>query len=1076
MTKYSTFLTKWELYDVWRLQNPTLKRFTRRQIGCQPTRIDYFFSTLNLLPLLNEVKIGIAYLSDHSPLSADLVFGEAGPVRLFKFPVDLCFSDTFRAQLNEALDHVEQDNPNADPLSLWDVKKSTIRSTAIKFKCFQKKIRKEIIESYESKIARETMAMDKEESLLLQATHKETINRLHSDLNNMFQDSKSARYARNLARWYSEKDCPTKYFLTKFKLDKDRPVISQLITARGTITSNSAILKEAHSFYSQLYSSKPVILPTEDIDETPILSEENIRLLSEDITEAELYQALKSMRSVSAPGMDGITVKFYLHFWDLVKGDLLQCFRTAFEAGSLNLTQRQGLLKLLPKKNRNLLFLPNWRGITLLNVDFKLITKVLSRRLKHILPEIIHPDQRGFVHGRRLSNGILDIYALLDLLDDEEKLLDFLVCSIDIEKAFDSLSWDFVRYTLNKFGFPQSFLKWFDVCYNNKQVYIMNNGELSQAIDVTRGNAQGCPLSPLLFVLAIEILAIRIRNNNEITGITVSETEKKLNLVADDVLIMMENTYSGCEALENELGEFSLNSGLSINLNKSTVSRFSASQEPLQVDRLPTVGRDQKRISYVGFSIPIDNNNFWDANMPTKLAEIIAELQASSEIPSASLLGKITAIRSLFFSRLPYFLERLPLPDKDIIKLFQSALKNIVWSGKQPKMRLENASAPLREGGFNMIDFEARLNALKIASIQLACNTSCIEFWQEHLFRLFTVPFDTLVRSNVTFNQLKHFVVANKNIPPFWSDALQVWCKYHYRNCSSKLSSDEDYAEVLNRPAPFNGAFAGNLQSKRFSPQVQEYFFEHGWFTVLDVITVGATDFPVKGFVPRSQAEKIISTIPLNWKQHVDKGNASHYSLAQKMIDQRTSQQEIHHKLLKSDFRGKVALWAKAGINVNWEKVSANITRLKHVPLKSFFLQFNSQLITLNNCACRFAPVSPLCSFCSLAEETYLHLFWECQKIQPVWNYVHSLIPDKTLCTKEMCLLPTVASTKVVVLFTLAKYYLHICKFIHRPPNVYGFTGKLRFHMSCLKSWYADNNNSRTFDRTFGSIFSDLQR
>ena len=94
-------------------------------------------------------------------------------------------------------------------------------------------------------------------------------------------------------------------------------------------------------------------------------------------------------------------------------------------------------------------------------MDYKILTKLFARRLKDILPDIIHPDQRGFIKDRRLSNGILDLYAIMDIIEKQDD--DYLLCAIDIQKGFDSVDWDFLKYALNTFGFPQEFIKWFDL-------------------------------------------------------------------------------------------------------------------------------------------------------------------------------------------------------------------------------------------------------------------------------------------------------------------------------------------------------------------------------------------------------------------------------------------------------------------------------------------------------------------------------------------------------------------------------------------------------------------------------------
>ena len=222
---------------------------------------------------------------------------------------------------------------------MWEHIKSTVRSTALKFKTFQSKLRKEIVEEYEVKIAKVVHRLDSQESPLLHKSSFEEIAQLQTSLDSMFKEGRALKYAANLAQWYGEKNKNSKYFLSKFKQDKSKPVISQLITHAGTITQNSAILKQAHEFYQKLYSRDQVILPDDDLDESPMLSSNDQHIMAEDISINELLLALRAMRPSSAPGSDGLTVKFYLHFWDLISEDLFNSFQHSLLVGKLSISQ-----------------------------------------------------------------------------------------------------------------------------------------------------------------------------------------------------------------------------------------------------------------------------------------------------------------------------------------------------------------------------------------------------------------------------------------------------------------------------------------------------------------------------------------------------------------------------------------------------------------------------------------------------------------------------------------------------------------------------------------------------------------
>ena len=388
------FLDRWEIQDVWCALNPHTCNFTRRTTNRGESRhLDYFFSSLNYMPYVTQCEIGYSYCSDHCPVMATLQFCAQQGKKRFMFPVDLCYSEQFKRELSENIAIIRKENFAANHHTLWELIKATVRSTVFKFKSLQSHCRKQIIEDFEGQIAKELGMLDKEPSPLIRVDHFDKIAQLNASLDSMFKEGRAIQYAANLARWYGERDKPTKYFLNKFKQDKSKPVITHLITNEGTVTQNSDLFKEAHQFYSQLYTKTEILSPLDHLDNVKRLDFSEARVMAEEISENELLGALKAMKPSSSPGSDGLTVKFYVHFWDLVKEDLLNCLSHSFLVGKMSLSQRQGLIHLLPKKKRNLAFISNWRPITLLNVDYKILAKLFAKRLRDILPDKIHPDQ-----------------------------------------------------------------------------------------------------------------------------------------------------------------------------------------------------------------------------------------------------------------------------------------------------------------------------------------------------------------------------------------------------------------------------------------------------------------------------------------------------------------------------------------------------------------------------------------------------------------------------------------------------------------------------------------------------------
>ena len=137
----------------------------------------------------------------------------------------------------------------------------------------------------------------------------------------------------------------------------------------------------------------------------------------------------------------------------------------------------------------------------------------LAKRMEQYLPKLIHSDQTGLVNGRYIGQNIRLLSDIMDFFDS--KKCQGILLFVDFEKAFDTLEWSFISKTLEAFNFRNKFKKWFNVFYSNVQSSVINGGFMTNYFEITRGVRQGCPLSPSLFILAVELLALKIRENRK---------------------------------------------------------------------------------------------------------------------------------------------------------------------------------------------------------------------------------------------------------------------------------------------------------------------------------------------------------------------------------------------------------------------------------------------------------------------------------------------------------------------------------------------------------------------------------
>ena len=152
------------------------------------------------------------------------------------------------------------------------------------------------------------------------------------------------------------------------------------------------------------------------------------------------------MESNKSPGSDGLPAEFYDVFWNDINQYLLKALNSAYTKGLLSITQRRGLITLIPKKNKPTNLLKNWRPITLLNCDYKIATKSIASRIRKVLPKIINNDQTGFLKGRFIGEIIRLIDSIINYTNIEK--IPGLLLFVDFEKAFDSIEWSFIEKTL----------------------------------------------------------------------------------------------------------------------------------------------------------------------------------------------------------------------------------------------------------------------------------------------------------------------------------------------------------------------------------------------------------------------------------------------------------------------------------------------------------------------------------------------------------------------------------------------------------------------------------------------------
>ena len=360
---------------------------------------------------------------------------------------------------------------------------------------------------------------------------------------------------RRRARWYEFGEKNSKYFLNLEKTNHTKKHVTSLINDSGMkITSPKEILKEEETSINFFKPKR-------------WLSAEMVATCEGYITIEVCAYVLKKMENNKTPGSDGLSIEFYRYFWNIIAKYMVESFNYAFQSGHLSISQKQGIISLIPKKKKNTEYLKNWRPVSLLNVDYKVATKTIATRLEKVLPHIIHPSESGYIRGRFIGESICQIIDIMEFTKNRQ--IPGISIFLDFEKAFDSVEWEYIQKCLSSFNFGPQLRQWVGVFYKDISSCVLNNGYASKHFFLQRGVRQGIPLSGMLFVIAIELLAQSIRHSDIIKGIKIqANQEVKLTQYADDTTALLADVQSVANLFEL-LTKFESCSGLKINQSKS---------------------------------------------------------------------------------------------------------------------------------------------------------------------------------------------------------------------------------------------------------------------------------------------------------------------------------------------------------------------------------------------------------------------------------------------------------------------------------------------------------------------------
>ena len=556
--------------DIWRVLHPGVSAFSWcRPDGALASRIDLFGCPYVWVPHVSAADILPCPFSDHCALSFSFVLPDSVPMGpgLWKLNLSILEEDEYVSLITDFWFFWQRCQSGFSSLTRWwDAGKSHIKRLSINYcknrnksKCIERNILVNLVAHLKTHVDSGRLS--------LLPIYLSTLSRLDA------LDCEVARGAqvRARVRWAEEGESSTAYF---FRLEKKRATdryISALRASDGSLViDKDGLCNLLRSFYLDLFTA----VPCDSSARAELLSHissvlpfDNSEACEGLLSQGECFAALQGMARGKAPGCDGLPMEFYLKFWDVLGNDLVLVLNSAFRLGSLSRSQRRGIITLAFQKGDRL-DPKNWRPITLLNADYKIASRSIAARLLKVIHLIVSKDQTCGVPGRFIGENVAFLRDVVDFCTFSG--VPAALLSLDQEKAFDRVDWSFLRSTLYAFGFGQSFIGWVDLFYNNSCSAVNVNGYVSSFFSLSRGVRQGCPLSPILYILVAEVLACNIRAHNSISGLRLPHAPVPLSCVsayADDTTLVVTST-SAIIAVFDVFSLYERGSGAKLNLDK----------------------------------------------------------------------------------------------------------------------------------------------------------------------------------------------------------------------------------------------------------------------------------------------------------------------------------------------------------------------------------------------------------------------------------------------------------------------------------------------------------------------------
>lgn len=1112
----NTFLN-FNLFDPHRALYPDKKMFTFHRNYKTFTlhrRLDYIYISDSLVQASLRPSIHPSPFTDHDEVRLIIdSFQQSNRKRAtyWRFNSQLMSNNNFVDAFAESFVAWKQESFSLSPPERWEFLKYRTRQLAIA--CSKEKAKEE------SKHKNEAM-LELNQSYAEMISNPDSVNALQEYQTCLrkyesVQDKEVERLAfQAQAKYYEQGEKMSKYFFLLINRKTDYQRFKALKMDDGDITTDEREMDKIITKHFQITftnsNSAKLLSPLSTLFKEKLfrhiktIPQEDITKLNKPITKGEVTKTVcQKLATGKAPGVDGLNMEFYKGMWKHIADDVYDSLTEGISRQLLQPSQRASSVKLLPKKGKDLQDIASWRPISLMATDKKILSRLLTARMKSVMNKLIEPSQLAYIQGRNIQDGAKLIHYILEHCNNTGQK--GVILTVDIKSAFDMVSHAFLWEALERYGFPDYFLRVAKTMYNQAEAKIQCNNHIAGTVDISKGILQGCSFSCQAFILVMNTLITLLQNNTNVQFLNIDGKAYKTTAYADDLTIFLQDLDSIKEIIEI-FKDFQTVTGLGISLQKSEVMLVGKWQRvtPNEVNGIKVV--DQMKVTGMIFhKNPYQMERLNYEPVIQKITRKINELK----LRHVSIFGRAMIINAQLLSYCQFPFSLLP-PSEYTLKRISKLIYGYLWNGTDKVTRALTMQKIL-DGGLNVISPQIIAQAANAKWITVGLHGEkekpWIRFLMKDLERIRgretiygTVTKEALANFNYNINRqsLSDFSSIFSNPKPnteeakltrLWENPIFNYKKRRIKDAIVRIPAlDNAGIKTIGDLFYEDGTIVGFNEAKELGLSGVNWIQWISLFKKIGESNIktmkekgGLVPISFKDPAERKMFYELEKEDPFIWPS-----NRTEHPLNNKLIfeakdnpiflnPEECTQKQLKHLIIQK-LEISIPPFQKSLIqehNVSSEHLMltlrAALASTISARQRSFIWRLRNGLVYGNDRLFHFkVKDSQKCDLCSEVKQTSIHRLFECPGLSGYWQYFHNhfrkLLPPNLTSVDLLLGLPIDSQTTKLkrvaqnhVIFTAVRY-LHDMLTQQAKPSITGLVQNLK-HIKQMEYHIALNNH-----------------